>query len=333
MSRSLPFFPGLMLACGLAAAAHAQDDQTFAMMYSNAKNDGGFNEAAFDGVSRVQAERNISVRDTVSTDPAETTERMERFASRGVNNIMVLSFLNEGPVKEVAPNHPDVRFTIIDGTVELPNVRSMLFKEEEAGFLAGAAAGLATEADLIGFIGAMAIPPIDRYGCGFVQGVAAVNPDALVLWRYMGDNPSVFRDNARAVVVAEELVAAGADIVFPAAGNPGREAMKAAAAGGALVVGVDTNMNGLIPGKVLTSAMKRVDEAAYVSWSEALDGGWSAGIARLGLAEDGVGWAVDEHNEALVAPFKARIEELGAEIASGARVIEGYQNRADCKPN
>lgn len=324
----------IALAAVIAPAAQAVSaEQSFAIIFNNTKNDGGFNEAALNAITALKGERSLIVREAVTGSPEETVTAMTRYAQAGVSDIMVISFVNTEPLTQVAPEWPQTRFTIIDGVVEQPNVRAVLFREEEAGFLAGAAAGFATKSNTLGFIGAIPIPPIDKFGCGFVQGAKAANPNVQVIWRYIGDTPRAFRDRAGAVAKAEELVAAGADVIFPAAGFPGADAMKAAAEKGALSIGVDSNRNGLIPGKVLTSAVKRVDVAARQSWADAADGAWSGGVKRLGLAEGGVDWAVDEHNAALVAPFREKVEALKAEIVSGARVIEDYATRADCKPN
>ena len=332
MQTKRSFLAAAAMFGSLFMVGNAAAENQFAVIYNNAKEDGGFNQAAFAGVTKVQKELSLNVRERVTGSPEETGKALAQFAKFGVQNLLTLSFLNEAPVSEQAKAFPDIRFAIIDGFVDLPNVRSIVFKEDEAGFLAGAAAGLATKSDVVGFIGGMPIPPIDRYGCGFVQGVKATNPRAVILWRYIGDTPAVFRDREGAKQAAKAQLDAGADIVFPATGFPGEDAIKLAASSGAMGIGVDVNQNALVPGKVLTSAVKRVDTAAYLNWAEASQGTWKAGLTRLGLAEAGVDWSVDDNNRDLVAPIADKVEALRNEIVAGTRSVADYQNNPECTP-
>ncbi|WP_299439953.1 BMP family ABC transporter substrate-binding protein [uncultured Rhodospira sp.] len=309
---------GVMLAQPLVAEAAAQDG--YAIVFNTVKDDGGFNEAANAGAKRAQAELGIAFRERVTGNADQTADALRAFASRGVGNLVAISFLNEQAVADVAGEFPDARFTLIDGVVEADNVRSVHFNEDEAGFLAGAAAGLKTESDTLAFIGALSIPPIQRYGCGFIQGVAATNPDATVLVRILGDDASVFRDRDLARTAAEALIAEGADIVFPAAGMAGEGALDAIANAGGFGIGVDVNQNGYND-RVLTSAVKRVDQAVFLAWSDAAAGTWTAGRQRLGIADDAVDWAVDDANADLVADIRETVDALKAEIAANERSV------------
>lgn len=317
------------MAVMLAAAAPAAAQDGYAIIFNNAKEDGGFNEAAFAGAERAAAEVGVSYRERISGDADETASALRAFANRGLNNLTVISFLNEGAVTDVAPEFADVQFTIVDGVVDAPNVRSVLFREEQAGYLAGAAAGLKTESNVVGFIGAISIPPIQRYGCGFIQGVATTNPDARVLTQIMGDSPLMFRDRSTARNIALEMIESGADILFPAAGFAGEGALDTIADAGGFGIGVDVNQNGYND-RMLTSAVKGVDQAVFLSWSDAAAGTWTAGIQRLGVAESGVDWAVDENNADLVADIRDQVDALKAELASGAREIADFETHEAC---
>lgn len=305
----------------LAAGGPARADDSYAVIFNNTKNDGGFNEAAVAGLTRYEAETGTTARTRVIATEAESLAAMRRFAEAGVGHITLIGFINESAVAQVAPDYPEVKFTLIDGVVEAPNVQSVLFREEEAGFLAGAAAALASRTGTVGFVGAMDIPPIRRFDCGFVQGARHVNPDIQVLRRYLGDDPAVFRDRKLGAEAGRALVADGADVVFAAAGFAGTGVLEAVTDADALGIGVDTNQNGLHPGRILTSAVKRVDVATEKSLKAVRNGTWSPGITRLGLAEDGVDWAVDSHNEALVAGHAAELERLAEAIAMARIVI------------
>jgi basic membrane protein A len=283
-------------------------------------------------VQRLQEEIGISVRERVVGNAEEAEQALTAFAARGVSNLLTVGFSNTPAVKAAAKQFPETRFTIIDGVVEQSNVRSVLFREDHAGFLAGAAAGLKTESDTLGFLGGMAIPPIERYGCGFLQGARAVNPDAEVLWRYIGDSGRAFRNARKASEMARALVADGADIVFTAAGFAGTRALKAATEAGALGVGVDVNQNDIVPGKILTSAVKRVDRAVYISWKAASEGNWEPGLVRLGLDDGGVAWAVDQHNKPLVRDIMDRVNALGREIANDERSVKAPAAMSACGP-
>lgn len=311
-------------------AVLARDDLSFAIIFGAAKNDGGFNEAAVRAVERLKAEHGIPVRERLSNDADELEPILRQMMARGATDVLTLSFASAAAMRAVAPDFPAIRFTVIDAVVDAPNVRSVVFREEEAGFLVGAAAGFATRTGRVGFLGALAIPPIRRFGCGFVQGVAAAAPQATVDWRYIGDGLGAFRDSRRASTIAAAIIADGADILFQAAGPAGVAAMGATVTAGGRAIGVDVNQNGMFPGEVLTSALKEVETAVHASWSSALDGTWAAGVVTLGLAENGVAWAVDADNEALVAPFRHLVDGFAAEIRTGARRIEGYEERPDC---
>jgi len=321
---------GLAVAAAMATApAAAQDD--YAILYNNTINDGGFNQAASEGVERFRSETGVDVRNAVIRTTEESVQRMEAFIRAGVDHLMLIGFVNQPAVQQVASAHPGVRFTLIDGAVDLPNVRSVLFAEDEAAFLAGVAAGLKTETGTVGVVGGMPIPPVRRFMCGFVQGAMHARADVKVEQAVLGDQPVVFRDRDLGAAAGRDMVGRGADVVFAAAGLAGQGTLEAAVRGGALGVGVDTNQNGLHPGRILTSAMKRTDVAAHLSLSDAHAGRWTPGVLRLGMAEGGVDWARDEHNEALVGPIADRIAGYAERLRTGELRLEPFDSAAACR--
>jgi len=276
----------MTLACFTPAAA-APDFLEFGFVYQGPKNDGAFNESAGVGLARFFNEFGVRPRERVVGNDAEAEAALRQFAERGVGNIMAVGFMHEGAVARAAAAYPETRFTLIDGWVDQPNVRSVLFREDEAGYLVGVAAGLSSKTGIIGFVGGLSIPPVRRFECGFVVGVGAVAPKTVVKRLYLGHDPSAFRDPPAGGQAARTLLNDGADILFAAAGYSGTAVLAATAAAGKLGVGVDVNQNGLFPGRVLTSALKRVDLAVEESWRAARRGGWTAGAHVLGLREGG----------------------------------------------
>jgi len=328
----LRFVLSAALACiSIDAIAADPNYQEYAFLFNNAKNDGGFNESAVNGLARLTKETGIRPRERVIRDAAESEEALRAFAERGMGNVMAIGFVNEAPLAKVAAAFPKTRFTLIDGKVDLPNVRSVLFKEDEAAFLAGMAAGFASTSGKLGFVGAMPIPPIKRFECGFIEGVRYAAPAAVVQRVYLGTTPASFRDLEAGRSAAQKMIGDGVDVLFAAAGLSGNAVLEAAATSGKLGVGVDVNQNGTHPGRVLTSATKRVDTAVFLSWQAAHQGKWTAGLQVLGVEEEGVSWARDANNEKLVAPMAARIDTAASEIATGKRKLVGYTENTACK--
>lgn len=319
--------------CATAMTPTAVNADGFAIIYNGQKQDGGFNEAALQGVKRAKRQLDIRVRERVVANVDEAEKALRVFARRDVEHLLTVGFSNTPAVKAAAEAFPQAKFTLIDGVVEAANVKSMLFREDQAGFLAGAVAGLKTESDRLGFIGGMPIPPVKNYGCGFLQGARYVNEDVRMDWRYIGDSVEAFRDREKAASIANALFSDGADVVFPAAGYAGKAALKAAAKADAYAVGVDVNQNAIAPGHVLTSAVKRVDQAVYLSWKAAVNGTWQAGVRRLGVSQDGVGYAVDANNRALIAGVKPRVERIRTKLAAGKIAIKVPDAAPACGPD
>jgi basic membrane protein A len=177
----------------------------------------------------------------------------------------------------------------------------------------------------------MDIPLIRKFACGYVQGVRAVNPQLEVLQNMTGSTPAAWRDPVRGAELARSQIERGADVVFHAAGGTGMGVLQAAADAGRLGIGVDSNQNHLHPGRVLTSMLKRVDVATRLAFETARAGTFRAGVQVLGLAEDGVGVAFDEHNAPLVtADMRARIDAARAEIAAGRTRVHDFMTDNAC---
>ncbi|MCB1883720.1 MAG: BMP family ABC transporter substrate-binding protein [Geminicoccaceae bacterium] len=310
----------------LGTTALAQEDFQPAVIFDmGGKMDKSFNEAAFNGAERFKEETGIDYLEFEITNEAQREQAMERMVRKGADIVVVVGFQNATPVETIAKANPDVKFTIIDAVVDLPNVQSVTFKEEEGSYLVGMAAAMASKTDKVGFVGGMDIPLIRNFLHGYEQGVKATKPDMQVISNFAGTTPAAWSDPARGAELAISQFDRGADVVYAAAGATGLGVLQAAADKGELAIGVDSNQNYLYPGHILTSMVKKVDEAVYNAFKTAQDGTWEAGAESLGLAEKGVDYAVDENNADLITPeIKQKLDEAKQEIIDGKIAVEDY---------
>jgi len=229
-------------------------------------------------------------------------------------------------METVAKEFPDTKFTIIDGVVNLPNVQSVVFKEHEGSFLVGLLAAMASESNMVGFVGGMDIPLIRRFACGYEQGAKHANNAAVgVIQNMTGTTPSAWNDPGRGSELAKGQFDRGVDVIYAAAGGTGVGVYQAAKDG------EKPNQNYLHPGTMLTSMLKRVDVAAYNAFNEVMNDTWEAGFKVLGLAEEGVGWALDEHNESLIdEDMKAAVDAAAAAIVAGEISVHDYMSDNSC---
>ena len=313
----------MALGAGVAAADPA-------LVYDlGGKFDKSFNEAAFMGAERWAEETGGSYRDIEMQSEAQREQALRRLAEAGQNPIVTTGFAFSSVLNEVAPDYPDTKFAIIDGFVEQPNVLSILFSEHEGSYLVGMLAAMHSDSGVMGFVGGMDIPLIRRFGCGYAQGVMAVNPDATLIANFTGTTPAAWNDPVRGAEIAMSQMAQGADVVYAAAGSTGIGVLQAVADEGHYSIGVDSNQNYMHPGSVLTSMLKRVDVAVFDAFTAGAD--LETGVVVLGLAEEGVGFALDEHNEHLITDeMRAAVEEASEKIISGELVVHNYSDDDSC---
>ncbi|MCS6778133.1 MAG: BMP family ABC transporter substrate-binding protein [Geminicoccaceae bacterium] len=310
---------------GSIGVAAAQGFQPAIIFDMGGKFDKSFNEAAYNGAERFKRETGIDYLEFEVTQEAQREQAMQRMVRRGATIVVVLGFQNGTPLQKVAAENPNSKFTIIDAVVDLPNVQSVIFKEHEGSFLVGMAAALASKTGKVGFVGGMDIPLIRNFAFGYEQGVKYVNPRAEVLVNMTGTTPAAWNDPAKGAELAISQFDRGADVVYAAAGGTGIGVLQAAKDKGKFSIGVDSNQNYLHPGSVLTSMLKRVDVAVYNAFKDARAGTWKAGRLDLGLAEDGVGYALDEHNRGVLTPdMVAKLEAAKADIIAGRLVVKDY---------
>jgi len=286
--------------------------------------DQGFNDLAAAGVK--QAEDTLGVQGQVVESKAETdyVPNLQGFADDGSSLVYAVGFLMQDALREVAEAAPDTDFAIIDANVDLPNVASITFKEEEGSFLAGAFAALMTKKAAetsmpkldgtmkLGFIGGGDIPLIHKFQEGFEQGVKAVDPNIEVLVAYAGS----FTDAAKGKELALSQYNSGADIVYQAAGPTGTGVIEAAKQLDRYVIGVDADQNSLAPDNVITSMQKKVDVAVLATIKSVVDGTFKPGLTVFGVENGGIGLApfhsldsqVPDDVKAAVADFTEQIK-------------------------
>jgi len=296
------------------------------------KFDKSFNEGVWNGVKKFTEETGIEVMEFEVTNETQREQAMRRMVDKGATIVLGVGFAQADAISKVAADNPDVQFSIIDvGWLDAPNLRQYVFKEHEGSFLVGVAAAKASQTGKVGFVGGQDIGLISRFACGYVGGVKSILPNAEVYENMTGSTPAAWNDPARGAELTRSQIDRGADVVYHAAGGTGVGVIQAAADAGKLAIGVDSNQNGLAPGSVLTSMLKRVDVAAYETFMDAKDNAFTSGVQVLGIAEGGVDWALDDNNKSLItADIKSAIEKAKDGILSGDIVVHDFLADQNC---
>lgn len=254
--------------------------------------DKSFNDSADRGGQRAASELGAEVINMESVSPSDYATNLEEAAEAGNDLVVAIGINMQADLAAVAPRYPDTQFAIVDAVVDEPNVRSLLFREEEGSYLVGYLAGKMSEGGKIGFVGGQKIPLIEKFAAGYIAGARMANPDMELLPpKYTGD----WENTDAAKVAASQLFSQGADIVFHAAGKAGLGVIKAAEEADKWAIGVDSNQDDIAPGNVLTSMIKNVDEAVFSTIRDVKEGSFSGGTTTYDLAVGGVGISPLEH--------------------------------------
>ena len=323
---------GLIASAFVLSASIVQADIRPAVVYDTAgKNDKSFNEAVFVGITKFMNDTGIAVTELEPTNEAMMEQSLKKLAQRGYSPVVAVGFTMANGVQAAAEEYPDTKFTLIDMVVGLPNVQNVIYKEHEGSFLVGVLAAMNSKTGTVGFVGGMDIPLISRFECGYKQGVKWQDSSINILANMTGSTPAAWGNPSKGGELTRSQVESGADVVYAAAGGTGIGVYQTAADMGVLAIGVDSNQNYMQPGTMLTSMIKRVGEAAYDSYEAAMNGTWSSDMRVLGVAEDGVGWALDEYNRDLVtAEMEARVNEARDAIIAGDIVVHDYMADNTC---
>ena len=328
----------LILLCGLMVSGAWAAKLKIGMVFDvGGKGDQSFNDSAYRGLQWA-SKLDIS---HVEIEPGADADRetgVRMLASQGFDLVFGVGFLFTDAIKAVADDFPDTKFAIIDGFIpDKANVSSMLFTEHEGSFLVGLIAGLKAKADghdKVGFVGGMDVPLIHKFEAGFKAGVEYAHPGCKILSDYAGTTPSAFADPVKGKELALAQIDRGAYVIYHASGMTGAGVYEAGKERGVFVIGVDSNQNHLGHVKAtgknygLTSMLKQVDVAVYLTVKDLSEGKFNAGVRVFGLGDTvqiegrtyhGVYYALDEYNKDLLSPdMIKKVTEAEQKILSGA---------------
>lgn len=319
MLRSLG--AAVALVVGLAACAPAPSTAVRAGMVTDVGGlgDHSYNDAAYAGL--VEAHRRLGIKIAVlqSQSVPDFGSMLTSFANQGYDETFAVGYSMQDDLRETVRRFPQRHFSLIDAVIDEPNVTSLTFKEEEGSFLAGALAAMTTKTHVLGFLGGADVPLIRKFEAGYVAGAHEIDPHAGVLVKYVGD----FNDVASASELTEIMFNGGADIVYTAAGKAGLGAIQQVRGRtGDFVIGVNSDQDGMAPGKVLTSMIKRVDVAVFRQCQLAAAHRPRPAHLAFGLKEGGVGLTDFRYTRAVVtAAMRARLARITAAIVDGSIVV------------
>ena len=303
------------------------------------KFDRSFNQSAYEGALKAKKDLKIDLKDVEPGDTAAVEEAFRTFAKQKFDLVLGIGFANAPGLEKVAKENPGVKFGIVDSVVDLPNVASLVFKEQEGSFLVGMMAAMrAREVDgkkVVGFIGGMDIPLIHKFEQGYIQGAKTVDSNVVVEVNYVGNTPTAWNDPAKANEIAKAQMNKGATVIYSAAGGSGNglfDAIKEVNGTEPCLpnlkdcvyaIGVDSNQNYIVPGQILTSMTKRVDVAIYEVIKSVVNNKFKGGISVFGLAEDGVGYSYDRYNVSLVTKkMRSVIDKYKKDIINGKITVK-----------
>lgn len=297
---------------------------------SSNERDNAFIEAAITGAERAKQELGIDYTEHRIPRDHNMNETLKELADKGFSPIIAIGNQNVLPVQNLAEHYLNTRFVVIDGLVPpiYPNVQSITFRDHEGAFLVGFIAASSSQNKHIGFIGGMDIPLIRNFALGYEQGAKYANPSIRIDKDYLGSTPVAWSKPEQAFELAHKQFEEGADVIFTAAGGSSIGVLKAAQVYDRQAIGIDTNQNGLYPGHVLTSLVKRVDIAVFHTLKNCHDNTWQAGIQMLGIKEGALDYAVDKHNKGLIGEkLVERVADVKERILNGVINVDSYTVR------
>ncbi|OQY41325.1 MAG: BMP family ABC transporter substrate-binding protein [Fusobacteriia bacterium 4572_74] len=279
--------------------------------------DKSFNDSAYAGLIEAQKKLGVKIKYVEPANVSEFDTFLRQFAEANYDLIIGIGFQMRDSIVKVAEEYPEMYFLMVDEPIDMPNVISATFNEQEGSFVAGALAGMMTKSNVIGFIGGMEVPLIKRFGNGFMAGAKYIDPEITTFEAYVGGN-SPFNDPARGKEMALSMIDSKADIVYHAAAGSGMGVFEAAKERGVYAVGVDSNQDAVVPGIVLTSMLKKVDRAVFTIIKEMKEKGFTAGQKDFNLANNGVGITDLKYTKDQISEDKLKkLDQIKADIISG----------------
>lgn len=288
--------------------------------------DKSFNDSAYLGL--LEAERKLKILSDVGqpSNKLEEEQHLIAFAQQDYDLIIGVGFTMQDEVAKIAREYPEKKFAIIDGIIpDVPNVASLLFKEHEGSFMVGALGVMMSKTKKLGFVGGMDIPLIRKFETGYREGIKFIDASSEVLVKYTGSDPSAWNDPVKGREITLSLITQGCDVVFHAAGGTGGGVIRACKEKEVFAIGVDSDQDGVEPGTVLTSMVKRCNVAVFKTIQETMEGKFAGGIHNFGIIEDGVGISELKYTKNKIpADYLKKLEEIKQQIVSGAIKITDY---------
>jgi basic membrane protein A len=280
-------------------------------------NDGSFNQSAWEGLQKAGEDFGVTVNYLESKTDADYTPNIESFMDEDCDLIICVGYMLADAMRSAAEENPDQKFAIIDDSScsDLDNVTCLMFRQEQASYLVGYVAGLVTETNTVGFVLGMANDTMNQFGYGYLAGVKDANPDATILQQ----NANSFSDSATGKSMANQEITNGADVIFHAAGATGLGVIEACQEAKIKAIGVDSDQSSIAPDTVITSAMKRVDNAVYETTEELIQDKLESGIHEYDLAHGGVDIAPT--TDLLSDDVIAAVDDVKEKIISGEVVV------------
>jgi basic membrane protein A len=276
--------------------------------------DKSINDQAYDGLLWAEARLGVEVRLMEPRDSSQFLDMNQRLAESGYQIIVNNAFSMADAIVQVADSYPDVQFVILDTVVDKPNVLSATYETHRGSFLAGVVAAMNSKSGIIGFVGGMKIPTIERYETGYIEGAKYINPQITVISKYVGNDANAWSDAARGKALTEDLASNGADVVFHAAGGTGLGVIDGCASRGIWAIGVNIDQEHIAPDTVLTSMLTRGDNAVFQAIEARVRGEKLGNRLIMDLNNDGVGVVLSRH---LSAEVKAKVEDVKRKIIAG----------------
>ncbi len=315
--------------CGKKETQSDQKDNTLPLKVGlvfdiGGRGDKSFNDAAYKGLETAKNKLGVEFEAIDPGDGADRESSLRKLASRkDIGLIFGVGFIFTDDINNIAKEFPDKKFACIDYSVDptksiLSNIEAIEFKEEEGSFLVGALAALTTKTNKVGFIGGMESSLIKKFETGFKQGVNYVNPECRVLSAYVSVSPEGFKNPGKAKEIALSQYSVGADIIYHASGLSGLGLFEAAREKNKLAIGVDMDQYKEAPGFVLSSMVKQVDEAVFLTIKDFKENKFTGGIKTFGIKDNGVGFVYDDNNKLLISPeIKEKLDAIRIKLING----------------
>lgn len=297
---------------GSAAAKDTSDLKIGLVTDVGGVNDGSFNQTAWEGMERAGKDFGVTVNYLESSTDADYAPNLETFADEEYDMIISIGYMLADATRNAAEQNPDIKFAIVDdATIDLPNVTCLMFRAEQASYLAGYVAGKTTKTNNIGYVAGMANETMNQFGYGYCAGALDAKPDVKI----QQFNANSFGDAATGKTMANTAITNGADVIFHAAAATGLGVIEACHEAGVYAIGVDSDQSGISPDTVLTSAMKRVDNAVYDAIESLVNGTLESSVHTYDLAEGGVDIAPSK--DLIADDVAAEVEEVKQKIIDG----------------